>query len=339
MKPMSLEAAYKTAGDFFRTEDDFLLLVHEKPDGDALGSVLGAAHVLKGLGKSFTLVNDDPIPAKFKFLPMADQFLVPEQVDRTFRTVISFDCGDRKRLGRSGGLIAEEARILNIDHHKTNDFFGTENLVDLEAAATCQIVYKIVQQLEEADLTIEVANCLYTGLVTDTGGFRYSNTSEEVLLIAAALLKLGVEPYQVVDKVMETMTWPQVLLIRETLQSLNRDESGRIAWVTVSRDLLEKVGGCDEDVEGLVNYPRNVEGVEVGICFREAQPGNVKVSFRSKYEIDVGAIALELGGGGHARASGCTMEGGLNEITEHVVERVKHAFAVSDEIRKAGDPL
>jgi phosphoesterase RecJ-like protein len=311
--PPNLNQDYKKAADFFRNHDRFLLLVHEKPDGDALGSCLGAAHLLNQLGKTFHLINDDPIPSKFTFIPMSERFELPEGVDQRFDAVISFDCGDRKRLGRSGQLISDSANILNVDHHITNDRFGTENLVDTDAAATCQIVYKIARELG-VDLDLDAATCLYTGLVTDTGGFRYSNTTEEVLLIAADLLRRGVQPYNVVDKVMETMTWPQVLLIRDALDSLSRDESGRIAWVSVTRELLERIGGCDEDVEGLVNYPRNVEGVEVGICFREAAPGKVKVSLRSKYVVDVGAIALEFGGGGHARASGCTVEGTIDEI-------------------------
>ena len=322
---LNLKQAYRAAGEFFERHDDVLLLVHEKPDGDALGSVLGAAHLLQSLGKTFTLVNDDPIPGKFDFLSLSERFLLPEQVDRTFDTVISFDCGDRKRLGRCNNLIAENATILNIDHHKTNDFFGKENLVDLEAAATCQIVFKIAREMGW-ELTLEGANCLYTGLVTDTGGFRYSNTSEEVLLIAASLLKQGVQPYNVVDKVMETMTWPQVLLIRETLSTLERNQSGRAAWIKVTRELIERVGGCDEDVEGLVNYARNVEGVEVGILFRESLPGKVKVSFRSKYLVDVGAIAQEFGGGGHARASGCTVEGDIDDIAKRVIDRVEQAL-------------
>lgn len=322
----NLKQEYKTAADFFRAHDNYLLLVHEKPDGDALGSCLGAAHLLHKLGKSFRLINDDPIPNKFSFFPMAERFELPDGVDERFDSVISFDCGDRKRLGRSGQLIADNAQILNIDHHVTNDLFGTENLVDLSAAATCQIVYKVARELG-VELDVDTATCLYTGLVTDTGGFRYSNTTEDVLLIAADLLRHGVQPYNVVDKVMETMTWAQVQLIREGLDSLGRDESGRIAWVSVSREMLERVKGDDEDVEGLVNYPRNVEGVEVGICFREMSPDKTKVSLRSKYVIDVGQIALEFGGGGHARAAGCKMDGSLEEVRDRVLARVKEAFA------------
>ncbi|HEU4965099.1 MAG TPA: bifunctional oligoribonuclease/PAP phosphatase NrnA [Bacilli bacterium] len=326
----NLKQAYKAAADFFRAGDNFLLLVHEKPDGDAFGSILGTAHLLQQLGKTFTLVNDDPVPNKFQFFPLADRFRLPEDVEGTFDWVIAQDCGDRKRLGRSGEkLIADDAKILNIDHHKTNDFFGTENLVDLDAAATCQIIYKVAKELEMT-LSLDTATCLYTGLVTDTGGFRYSNTTEEVMLIGADLLRHGVQPYNIIDKVMETLTWPQVQLIREALSGIERDETGRIAWIKVSRDVLERVQAEDEDVEGLINYPRNVQGVEVGVSFRDAAPGKVKVSFRSKYLVDVGAIAVEFGGGGHARAAGCTVEGTIEEIEPRVIDRIKQALQEVD---------
>jgi len=324
---LKLNPQYKQAADFFRDHDNFLLLCHEKPDGDALGCVLGAAHVLQQLGKTFTLVNDDPIPQRFHFLPMSDRFLETDEVEQQFDVVIALDCGDRRRLGRAEKLLAPGARLLNIDHHITNDYFGTDNLVDLEAAATCQIVYKIAQELG-LQLDVATGTCLYTGLATDTGCFRYSNTTEEVLMIAAALLRVGVTPYEIVDQAMETMTWPQVVLIRESLSTLERDETGQVAWVTIPRTVLERIEGSDDDSDGIVNYPRNIQGVEVGILFREAKvPGKVKVSLRSKYHIDVGAIAVELGGGGHARAAGATVEGELEAVKTRVVNRIQEALA------------
>jgi phosphoesterase RecJ-like protein len=322
-----MDSHYKNAADYFRIHDNFLLLCHEKPDGDALGCVLGAAHVLQKLGKTFTLVNDDPIPQRFHFLPMADRFLVTDEVEEQFDVVISLDCGDRRRLGRAEKLVAENAKLLNIDHHITNDYFGTDNLVDLEAAATCQIVYKIAKELE-LDLDVDTATCLYTGLATDTGCFRYSNTTEEVLMIAASLLRAGVTPYEIIDQAMETMSWSQILLIRESLSTLERDESGKVAWVTIPLEVLERIQGCDDDTDGIVNYPRNIQGVEVGILFRDSKvPGKVKVSLRSKYHIDVGAIAVELGGGGHARAAGATVEGDMESVKTRVIKRVQETLA------------
>jgi len=323
---LNLNSHYKVAADYFRDHDNFLLLCHEKPDGDALGCILGVAHVLQKLGKTFTLVNDDPIPVRFHFLPMSDRFLVTDEVEGQFDVVIALDCGDRRRLGRAEKLVAPNAKLLNIDHHITNDYFGTDNLVDLEAAATCQIVYKIAHELG-VELDVDTATCLYTGLATDTGCFRYSNTTEEVLMIAASLLRAGVTPYEIIDQAMETMSWQQVLLIRESLSTLQRDESGQIAWITIPLSVLERIQGCDDDTDGIVNYPRNIQGVEVGVLFRESKvPGKVKVSMRSKYLVDVGAIAVEFGGGGHARAAGATVEGDLDAVQSRVIKRIQEVM-------------
>jgi bifunctional oligoribonuclease and PAP phosphatase NrnA len=323
---MSIEEMLEDAAEYIRSHDDFLILTHVSPDGDALGSSLAAAHIVEKLGKTFTLVNDDPIPEKFRFLPYADRFRLPGEVERSFVHVLSFDCADRKRLGESGALIAAEATLLNVDHHATNDQFGTYNVVDIEAAATAQVVYHLASALH-VEIDKDMATCLYTGLLTDTGGFRYSNTTPEIHRMAADLLSRGVEPYRVADRVLETITWPRLQLTREVLSTIERDETGRIAWLTVPYEMLKRTGAIEEDVEGLVNYARNVEGVEVGILFREIPGGKVKVSFRSKYIVDVGLIALEFGGGGHSRASGCTVESSLDEIKRQVISRVKEVLA------------
>jgi phosphoesterase RecJ-like protein len=322
---VTLRQQFEEAARFLQSHEHFLLLTHVKPDGDALGACLGMAHILESMGKTYTLVNDDPIPAKFRFLPKADEFLLPADCDTTFRTAISFDCGDFARLGESANLLVEGARILNIDHHSTNDSFGSLNLIDSEAAATVEVVYDLARRMN-LEITGDAALCLYTGLVTDTGGFRYSNTSKKVHLMAADLIGRGAEPYTVADKVLETMTFAQLRLISMVLSSIQVDPSGAIAWLEIPASVLSEAGASEEDAEGLVNYARNMEGVEVGISFREVEGTRIKVSFRSKYRVDVGQIALSLGGGGHARASGCTVEGTLPEVRERVLARVRDVF-------------
>jgi phosphoesterase RecJ-like protein len=322
---MSIEEMLKDAADYIRAHDDFLILTHVNPDGDALGSSLAAAHIVGQLGKTFTLVSDEPIPEKFRFLPLADRFRQPGDVQREFSHVLTFDCADRKRLGESGALATGNATILNVDHHATNDHFGTYNVVDTKAAATCEVVYRLARVLP-VEIGKEMATCLYTGLLTDTGGFRYSNTTPETHRLAAELLSRGVEPYPIADRVFETITWPRLLLTREVLSTIERDDSGRIAWLCVPLEFLHRTGASEEDVEGLVNYARNIDGVEVGILFREVPGGKVKVSFRSKYVVDVGQIALAFGGGGHARASGCTVEWTLEESKRQVISKVKEVL-------------
>lgn len=311
---------------FIRERDDFLLLTHVQPDGDAYGSTLGMAHLLQSLGKGFTIANEDPVTEKFRFLPMIDRFQVTSEMEHSFSSVIVLDCGDLQRLGESARLLAEGAAILNIDHHKTNDFFGLTNLLDLNAAATSQIVFNLATFMG-IDPTKEMAICLYTGLLTDTGGFRYSNTTVAVHQIAAGLLAAGINPFEISDRVLETLTWNQVQLIREALGTLQRDESGQMAWLVIDRRLLNRLGASDEDAEGLVSYARNVQDVEVGILFREKVDGAIKVSLRSKYRVDVGEIALSFGGGGHARAAGCTLQGSMEQVQQQVLAKVREALA------------
>lgn len=322
---MNKQQMMQEAADFIRNHDDFLLLTHVQPDGDAYGSTLGIAHLLQRLGKSFQIANEDHVSEKFSFLPLIERFQLSSEITRKFSCVISLDCGDERRLGQSAELLSQDAVLLNIDHHKTNDLFGRANLVDLEAAASCQIVYNLVQFMDvEPDR--DMAYCLYTGILTDTGGFRYSNTTVEIHRIAAKLLACGVNPYEISDRVLETLTWSQLQLTREALGTLERDDSGQIAWIVIRREMLDRLHASDEDAEGLVSYARNVQGVEVGLLFREKNDGTVKVSFRSKYQIDVGEIALTFGGGGHARASGCTITGPVEQIKQNVISKVRDAF-------------
>lgn len=313
------------AAAFIRERDDFLLLTHVQPDGDAYGSTLGLAHLLDALGKRYTIVNEDRVLEKFNFLPMSDRFQLDAEISRTFANVIVLDCGDIHRLGESGALLTDDAAILNIDHHKTNDFFGQANLIDLDAAATSQIIYNLARYMR-IEIGKDMAVCLYTGILTDTGGFRYSNTTVEVHQIAAELLAVGVNSFEISDRVLESLTWSQVQLIREALGTLRRDESGQIAWMVVQRQLLYRLGASDEEVEGLVSYARNVQGVEVGLLFREKEDGSIKVSLRSKYRVDVGEIALSFGGGGHARAAGCTLSGPMEQVQQQVVAKVREAL-------------
>ncbi|WP_040393601.1 DHH family phosphoesterase [Effusibacillus pohliae] len=312
------------AADFLRRHDDFLLLTHVQPDGDALGSTLGFAHLLHMLGKRFTVAVEEPVPDRFRFLPLADAVRLAAEIPRPFASVVALDCGDLKRLGSCAALVAEDACLLNIDHHKTNDQFGQINLVDADAAATSQIVYNLARFMNVA-IDRKMATCLYTGLLTDTGGFRYSNTTVEVHHMAADLLAHGVAPYDVAERALETLTWSQVQLIREGLAGLKRDDSGQIAWIAVNREQLARAGATDQDTEGLVAYARNIQGVEVGILFREQADGTIKVSLRSKRRVDVGEIALLFGGGGHARAAGCILEGPIEQAALAVLAKVREA--------------
>jgi len=311
------------AAKFIEQHDDFLVVSHIQPDGDAASSTYATGWILSQLGKSFTMINEGVMPSKFCFLSGSDQIVNYSQKtpDRDYRAIISIDCADFSRMGKISTLFDEQVQLLNIDHHPTNDRFGTCHLIKDDAAATVQILYELAMYMKlTPDLAF--ADCIYTGLLTDTGGFRYSSTTPEVMQIGATLLKLGVQGSDIAEQVLERLTYAQTVLLQKALSTLAFAHDRKLAWIAVSLSDLESTGATSEDLDGLVNYPRNIEGVEVGMLFKEKTPGVIKVSLRSAGKVDVAQIAQSLGGGGHVRASGCTVHGTLEEAVASMVQEV-----------------
>ncbi len=304
--------------------DQVLVVCHVSPDGDAVGAALSMAHFLEQAGKSFTVVNDDPVPSRYDFMPGVERFQRTDSVDRQFRTIVAVDCADLKRLGTTTQLFADSHLLINIDHHETNNRYGHMNLVQAEASATCLVLYRMFHASGIA-VDRNMAILLYTGILFDTGGFRYNNTTPEIHHAAADLLSRGFEPFMIADRVLESMTREQVELVRLGLSTLRIHDSGRIAYVVVSQELLRTSGASDDDTEVLLPYTRSLSGIEVGMLFRERPDGSVKVSLRSRDRVDVASIALRFGGGGHVRAAGCNLDGPIEQAVEHLVTAVAEA--------------
>ncbi|GLV12406.1 DHH family phosphoesterase [Alicyclobacillus hesperidum] len=316
-----LEVAKAIAAD-----DDWLIVTHERPDGDALGSALAMAHILQALGKRWTFVVGEVVPARFRFLPMFDQIRqLAEPPVRPFRRVIAVDCADELRFASVASAIAPDACILNIDHHQTNPHYGAVACVDAEAAATCEVIFHIAHALG-VPLVIDLAKCLYTGILTDTGGFSYPNTTQEVHEIAAELLASGVRPYDIAEPALEARTLEQMRLLQTALRDMVIADDGRYAFIMVSQQMLAEARANEDDVEGLVGFARSVETVEVGVLLRERSDGMIKASLRSKRLVDVAQIAQQFGGGGHARAAGCNLPGPLAEAKANVERAVQLAL-------------
>lgn len=311
------------AAKFIEQHDDFLVVSHIQPDGDAASSTYAIGWILQQLGKSFTMINEGAMPSKFSYLWGSDQVLDfgKETPERLYQTIISVDCADFSRMGRISTLFDDQAQLLNVDHHPTNDRFGSCHLIKHDAAATVQILYDLAIHMKLVP-NLEFGDCIYTGLLTDTGGFRYSNTSPEVMQIGATLLSLGVQGSVIAEQVLERVTYSQIVLLQKALSTLSFANNRKLAWLAVSLADLELTGASSDDLDGLVNYPRNVEGVEVGMLFKEKAVGVIKVSLRSSGLVDVAAIAQSLGGGGHVRASGCTIHGTLEEAVAKMVQEV-----------------
>ncbi|MDN4594452.1 bifunctional oligoribonuclease/PAP phosphatase NrnA [Polycladomyces subterraneus] len=318
-----LEAATR----FVQDADRFLVVSHVNPDGDAIGSTLGVGQILKQLGKRYVMVNESAIPQKYQFLPDCGQIRSPEDLrtEAPFSYVIAVDAADADRMGECRKLFARDVHILNIDHHATNDRFGTVNVVIPDAAATAQVLYDWVEQMG-LEWTQELATCIYTGLLTDTGGFRYANTTPRVMNQAAHLIDRKVEAHRIAEEVLETTTLAHLQLLRKALETLRLSKDGQIAWMWIRRRDIEATGAREEDWDGIVNYARNVMGVDVGILFREVNEKTIRVSFRSRRIVDVGALAQTLGGGGHARAAGCTIMGSAGEVERQVLQKVASAL-------------
>jgi phosphoesterase RecJ-like protein len=321
------ERHLKDAARFILQHDNFLVVAHIQPDGDAASSTYAMGWILKQLGKSYTLINEGSMPSKFAYLWGSDQLLdfSLQQPDRLFQTVISVDCADFSRIGKVSALFDEQLQLLNIDHHPTNDRFGTCHLIKNDAAATVQILYDLAKTLKLAP-TMEFAEAIYTGLLTDTGGFRYSSTTSEVMQIGADLLKLGVQGSVIAERVLERLTYSQIAMLQRALSTLAFSHNRQLAWLSVTLNDLEQTGVSSEDLDGLVNYARNIEGVEVGMLFKEKEPGIIKVSLRSAGTVNVAKIALSLGGGGHVRAAGCTLQGTLEQSVLRMVQEVGQEF-------------
>jgi phosphoesterase RecJ-like protein len=325
MTNLSYAQMLEASARFIRTNDDFIVVSHLNPDGDAISSTCAIGWLLSQLGKRYVLVNEDLIPNKFGYMPAAASILRAE--DEAYRqalqgAIISVDCADFSRIGAPSQLFKQGVPFLNIDHHPTNDFFGTTQLIQPTAAATAQILYDLIQKFE-LTLDADCANALYTGLMTDTGGFRYSNTTPQVMQIAADLLVAGAKGAWLAEQLLETMTYSQMDLLKRALNQMAFRANHTIAWIVISLDDIAATNAANSDLEGLVNYARNVEGVEVGLLFKQIAENQYKISFRSSGKIDVAKVAKSLGGGGHHRASGATVQGTLAEILDRVFAAIE----------------
>jgi len=324
-------AAYRNqlgeAVAFLQGGENFLVVSHVQPDGDAISSTVLVAWMLKQLGKKAVLINEGAVPVRLRYLESSASIVnyTQQKPDTQFDRIIAVDCADARRIGLVAESFAVSAQLLNIDHHPTNDSYGTVNLIRSDAAATVEILYDLIKHAE-LDLDLPAATAVYTGLLTDTGGFRYSNTTPKVMRIASEMLELGVSGHELADYLLERMTKAQLLLLQRGLNQLSFSAGNQIAWISMSLADMADTGAASEDLEGLVNYARNVEGVEVGLLVKETAHNQVKVSLRSAGKVDVAAIAQSFGGGGHVRAAGCKLDGSLQSVIERVVAAVSEAL-------------
>jgi bifunctional oligoribonuclease and PAP phosphatase NrnA len=303
----------------------FMITSHIRPDGDGLGSGLALYWMLLSLGKEADVVLRDRVPPAYNVLPGSDRVLVREDVTERYDAAFIIECSD---VDRPGLPSLGDQFVVNIDHHSTTEPFGNVNWLDATSAAVGEMIYNLCKALG-VEVTREIAECIYTALLTDTGSFHFSNTTERTLKIASELVRRGVEPARISQALFYSYPFSKIKLMGRVLSNIERDESGRIAWITMDRETMYEADACEEDADGIVNHALSVGEVEAVAFFKELSPGAYRVSLRSKGKNNVAKVAELFGGGGHRNAAGCRIDGEFEEVKRRVIEGLQAAIGVA----------
>lgn len=308
--------------ELIESKHRFLITGHARPDGDSTGSSLALYWCLRALNKDPVVIMRDPIPPAYQELPGAGDVLIRPTIDEPYDAAFVIECSDLDRPGLPG---LEKQFIVNIDHHTTTALFGCINWIDATAAAVGEMMYNLCKALG-VTINQPIAECVYAALLSDTGSFHYANTTERTFKIASELVRRGARPAHVARALYESHSFGKIKLLGSVLSTLQRDESGRVAWVTMTRDMMEAADATEDDLEGIVNHPLSIRDVEAAVFFKEIHPGQFRISLRSKGNVDVSKIAERFGGGGHKCASGCTVVGSRDSVESRVLASLQSAL-------------
>jgi phosphoesterase RecJ-like protein len=302
-----------------------LVASHENPDGDAISSLVAVGLALENQGKTVTFFNPDAIPAVYRFLPSANRITTDTPDAEIFDTAVILDCGDLDRIGKAAVIARQIPVVINIDHHVTNTAFGTVQLVDPSACATTELVYRLLMTMG-IPITTDIATLVYTGILTDTGSFRFSNTNQAAFDICREMVARGVQPHKVAQYVYGTYSIGRIKLLNLALDSIEISSNGKMSIMTVTQDMLRQTSTQPEDADGLIHYARRIEDVKVAAMIQELPNGHgtgkarnrFHVSLRSDGTVDVAAVAVTYGGGGHQNAAGFGIDASLPEVKAQV---------------------
>jgi phosphoesterase RecJ-like protein len=318
-----------------RAADDLLIVTHLNPDGDAIGSQLALFHLLSSLGKRVSMVNHDPVPRNLRFLPSSQRIGLPADLVSSYGGTVLVDCADP---ARTGAVLQRWPRgfgeAVVIDHHATSRPWAAASLIDPAASSTCELIHRLLGALGR-QASLPEATCIYAGMVTDTGSFRYANTTPAVLQAAAELVGLGVDPAFTSMHLYDSLPRHALLLLGRALATLQLSQDGLVSWMSLTAEDVAACGSGWEETEEFVGYPRAIPSAVVALLFKLKREDEVKVSLRSRGEIDVAAVALRHGGGGHRNAAGCTLRGSLDQVVDEVVDEVhRELLRYPDAIRR-----
>src|SRR5277367_5228715 len=297
--------------------DRFLLTSHARPDGDAVGSALACCQILRSMGKQADVVLHDGVPRIYQPLPFAERVVRAQNVNGNYEAAIILECDSIQRT-RLQGL--EDRFLINIDHHLSGRPFANVNWIDPKAVATAEMVYRLAREAG-VKISPEIATCLYTAVLTDTGSFMFEGTNEHTFELARELVLAGADPAHCARSVYFGHSTAKLRLLGAALSNLQRE--GPLAWIWVSSEEMQRLGAKEEDCEGLVNYALSIQDVEVAVFFRELPDGRFRVSLRSKGQLNVASVAEQFGGGGHACASGCSLDGPLPAAVARIMAQLR----------------
>ncbi|MBP2654905.1 MAG: phosphoesterase RecJ domain protein [Firmicutes bacterium] len=310
-----MECTLEGVGKLLTQARRLVITGHIHADGDCLGSMLALYALLSSSGKEVEMLLDDDVPQVYDFLPGIVNIRRPGREVIEADLLVVLDASDAERI--TGVKEVVKAKIINIDHHVSNTKFADYWYIDSSAAATGEIIFRLLRQMN-AVITQDIAVNLYTAIVTDCGFFRYANTTALTLRFASELVDIGVKPH-IISECLDTKPLSSIITLLKVMETLELFNNGQIATITIAPEVVQDGGG---DTDGLINYPRNISGVEIAIMFRRVDVKITRVSFRSR-KTDVSRLALDFGGGGHARAAGCTVEGEFNNTKEKVLAAAK----------------
>jgi phosphoesterase RecJ-like protein len=302
--------------------ESVFLATHVNPDGDALGALLAMGLTLHAHGRRVVMYNESPIPAVYRFLPGIERITRDFPSPFDFEAVVVLDCGDLERVGAAAQRIRRSPIVINIDHHVTNTGFGHCQLVDPTASSSTEIVYRLLKKLN-LGIDRDVAISIYTGILTDTGSFRFANTNSRAFEICAEMVGCGVDPYTVAQHVYGTYSLGRIKLLNMALDSIEISSNGKLSLMTLTRSMFDETETQPEDVDGMINYAKRIEDVQVAALIMENTNGHggmnkghkrYHVSLRSDGTVDVARIAASFGGGGHFNAAGFGVDASLQEL-------------------------
>ncbi len=311
--------------ELIENKSRFAITTHIKPDGDGVGSSLGLYWLLRSLGKNAEVIVRGDVPPAYRSLPGADEIRDIEKMDGVYDAVFVIECSDLDRPGIAG---LENEFTVNIDHHATSEHFGSINWIDSTASAVGEMIYNLCKAIG-GRITQDIAECVYMALVTDTGSFHFPNTSDRTLKVASELIKAGARPAKIGEAVYNNYPWSRIELMRQVLDTVKRDKTGRIASLRQTLEMKRLAGAIDGDNNGFVNIPLAARDVVAVVYMREIAPGKYRASLRSKGNINVARVAESFGGGGHKNAAGLSIEGDWDEKECEIVSAIHDAIETS----------